>query len=438
VSNKQPYTPVLDDITISYSKYFPQGSLETRDFIPDNIVQWHDLSKVETLLGQTIGYFYSLDSGNSWAQVPSDGDLREVSVLEGRIRFRMDFSTTDTTVSPELDELILTYSSAQPLMNMRLEVDRRQAVSQEEITFEIFYTNTGIGDAKDVRIELILDANLSYISDSSSANSFFDDADNKIIWQYDTVEQIVDGEKRIRVVTQVKNIEDETSFDVQAILNYTDSGGNNYPNVSSNTVKIDVGPALDVFFVLLVGIFLAVLLIFIMVTVTRRVLREIPEDRIATQDIGRGIGYLVIEDNPKKSYGVFSEFIDSGKQGLCITRTFPGRVMSNYSFDDISLLWLSRAKDQNSILPTNLGGILQSVKDFVEESDDPVVLLDGLEYLMVHNDFQRVLKLVHGMNELVAINDARLIIPFNPQTMEEDKVALLKRDLKIINLEQED
>jgi hypothetical protein len=437
-SNKQPYTPVLDDIFISYTKYNPSGSLETRDFSPENIVQWLDFTPLETETGQTIEYSYSLDSGNTWTSVPDEGDLREVSVLEGKIRFRMDFSTTDTTVSPELDEMTLSYSSAQPLMNIRMEVDKKQAVSQEEITFEIFYTNTGIGDAKDVRIELFLDANLSYESDDSSDNSFVDEANNKIIWQYETVSQTGAGEKRIRVVTQVKNIEDETSFDVQAILNYTDSGDNDYPVISSNSIKIDVGPALDVFVVLLVGIFLAVTLIFIMVTVTRRVLREEPEDRIAMQDIGSGIGYLVIEDNPKKSYGVFSELIDSGKQGLCITRTFPGRVMSNYSFDDISLLWLSRAKDQNSILPTNLGGILQSVKDFVEESDDPVVLLDGLEYLMVHNDFQRVLKLVHGMNELVAINDARLIIPFNPQTMEEDKVALLKRDLKIINLEQED
>jgi hypothetical protein len=435
-SFKHPYTPVLDDITISYTKYHPQGSVVTEDFIPENIVQWHDLSKVETLSGQSIEYFYSLDSGNSWTQVPEDGDLREVSVLEGRIRFRMDFSTSDTTISPELNELTLTYTSAQPFMQMRIEADRKQASSQEEVTFRIFYTNTGVGSAKDVSIELILDEKLTYESSDDPNSPLI--VGNKVIWQYNAVEPISVGEKIIRVVTRVNNVDEETNFNVQAFLNYTDSGENEYPGISSNIIKIDVGPALDMFIVLLVGIFLAVLLIFIMVTVTRRVLREIPEDRIATQDIGRGIGYLVIEDNPKKSYGVFSEFIDSGKQGLCITRTFPGRVMSNYSFDDISLLWLSRAKDQNSILPTNLGGILQSVKDFVEESDDPVVLLDGLEYLMVHNDFQRVLKLVHGMNELVAINDARLIIPFNPQTMEEDKVALLKRDLKIINLEQED
>jgi hypothetical protein len=184
-----------------------------------------------------------------------------------------------------------------------------------------------------------------------------------------------------------------------------------------------------------VGLVIAIILAIIIILVTRKVLHEDIEERIAIEDIERGIGYLVMEDNPTKSYGAFSDFIDHGSTGLCITRTFPGRVISNYSFDDIELLWLSRARDQNSILPTNLGGVMRSVKDFMEENTDTVVLLDGLEYLIVHNDFPKVLKLVHGLNELVAINDARLIIPLNPLTLDKDKVALLKRDLKIIEIQ---
>jgi hypothetical protein len=433
ISDLQPHTPVLDNITVKYSKYFPVGRVETEDFMPGNVVQWLDFSTTDTTSsGQTINYSYSLDSGDSWTRV-ENGDLRSVSVLGGKIRFRMDFFTTDTTLTPELDEISITYSTAQPLMSMRLEVDNKQAVSQDEITFRIFYSNTGTGNAKDVRIELVLDDSLIYESSFESDDPDDSNVDgNKIIWQYDIVEPTGGGENVIRIVSSVKNIEDETSFNVTALLNYTDSGGNIYPGIESNSIDIDIAPALDVFYVLLVGIFLAFITAIIMIVVTRRVLREEPEDRIAMGAIGRGIGYLVIEDNPKKSYGVFSELIDSGKQGLCITRTFPGRIMSNYSFDNVSLLWLSRARDQNSILPTNLGGVLRSVKDFIEENEDSVVLLDGLEYLIVHNDFERVLKLVHGMNELVAINDARLIIPFNPLTMDEDKVALLKRDLKLI------
>ena len=143
-----------------------------------------------------------------------------------------------------------------------------------------------------------------------------------------------------------------------------------------------------------------------------------------------GIGYLIMEENPKKSYTLFKELVDEGQSGLCMTRSFPHRVRTKYGIEDIPILWLSRAKDPNSIIPTNLGGMLRHAKVFMEEHEDSVILLDGLEYLMVHNDFSRVLKLVHGLNELAAINAGRLIIPMNPLTMDADKVALLKRDLK--------
>jgi hypothetical protein len=445
-SNRDPYTPILKSVNITYSKYLPRGNIETRDFIPgeegsipDTVVQWLELTPTDFAngQGQTIEYHYSIDSGNTWYLVPFGGDLREVSVLEGKIRFRIELSTDDTTKSPEINDITLSYSTAQPRMRLRLEVDRKEGSPGDKIVFRIFYNNIDIGDAEDVNIQLILDANLTFNSavfpDKFPEKTTKSSIGNTIQWEFDTVEPTESGEKFFTVTTKIKNIDKESAFFVRAKLNYTDVGGNDYPEVSSNSVEVRVYPALDILFVLLVGIIMAVIIILIIIIVTKKVLKEEVEETIALSDIGSGIGYLVMEDNPRKSYGVFSDFIDSGKQGLCITRTFPGRVMANYTFDDVSLLWLSRSRDQNSILPTNLGAVMRSVKDFMAENDDTVVLLDGLEYLIVHNDFPKVLKLVHGMNELVAINDARLIIPLNPLTLDEDKVALLKRDLKLID-----
>jgi archaellum biogenesis ATPase FlaH len=76
--------------------------------------------------------------------------------------------------------------------------------------------------------------------------------------------------------------------------------------------------------------------------------------------------------------------------------------------------------------------VAQNVKDFMEANEDSVILFDGLEYLMVHNDFEKVLKLVHALNEYTAINNTRLLIPLNPYTLEKDKLAFLKRDLKVV------
>ena len=207
-----------------------------------------------------------------------------------------------------------------------------------------------------------------------------------------------------------------------------------YIQVVSNVITVEIKISQDLFadYLSLGAIIAAILVITLVLIYSRyRAIRK-TEVNIEAEDVDSGIGYLVMEENPTISYGIFSDFIDEGHDGLCITRTYPSRVKANYYFEGVSILWLSRTRDKDSILPTNLSGVLSHVKDFMEQNENPEILLDGLEYIMVHNDFQKVLKLVHGINELSAIYDARLLIPLNPLTMDVDKIALLKRDLNIL------
>lgn len=434
-TEKQPYTPTLFNVNISYRKYSPSGYVETNDFIPrevdeipDTVVQWQEFSAVEN--GQDIDYDYSLDSGETWHPIPANGDLRTISVLEGKIRLRLSLSTADTTVSPVISEMSITYSSATPDMGLYIEVDKKEARPGDMISYTIYYHNKGIGNASDVSITLELDANLSFRGDNSGVSPTIEKG-KAIRWQFDIV---APANRTLIVDTRVKELREETTLTTYAILNYTDIGGNTYEGVISNTITIKVTTGQDLFlYYLLLGLIIAIVLASIALLITRRFKAMAADDeKIASGDVEKGIGYLIMEENPTKSYTLFSDLIDQGHKGLCITRAFPGRVKLNYSFEGVSILWLSRTRDDNSILPTNLGAVLRSAKDFIDENKDAVILLDGLEYLMVHNDFQKVLKLVHGINELIAINDAVLIMPLNPLTMDEDKVALLKRDLKIL------
>lgn len=434
---QQPYTPTLYYVSVSYKKYSPYGDIETKDFIPLDddskpkvVVQWIVFSADEKLNGQNIDYNYSLDSGETWHSIPENGDLSSVSVLGRKIRFKAGLSAADTTVSPVIGEMSLFYSCATPNMWLSIGTDKNKAKPGDIISYTIYYDNRDIGDAKNVSITFEFDANLSYVSDDSPVSSTIENG-NVRKWHFETVKP---GNRTFTVVTKVKEISKETTISTSAVLNYTDIGGNPYPFVMSNDLTIKVKISQDFLpYFLLIGAIIAIIIISFMLVVTHRFrAKQKAEEKIALKDVERGIGYLLMEENPTKSYTLFSDLIDHGYEGVCITRTFPGRVLTNYYFEGVSLLWLSRARDENSILPTNLGAVLRNVKDFMDQNENAVVLLDGLEYLIVHNDFQRVLKLVHGLNELAAINDAVLIMPLNPLTLDKDKVALLKRDLKVI------
>jgi archaellum biogenesis ATPase FlaH len=140
-----------------------------------------------------------------------------------------------------------------------------------------------------------------------------------------------------------------------------------------------------------------------------------------------------MEENPKYTYSLFKELTSKNHKGMCITRTFPEKIIEKYGLKNTPMLWLSRAQNDNSVLPTNLAAILHSSKDFIRKNKNSVILLDGIEYLVVHNDFSKVLKLVHGLNEVAVINQGILLIPLNQVTLDADKVALLGRDLKVVD-----
>ena len=72
------------------------------------------------------------------------------------------------------------------------------------------------------------------------------------------------------------------------------------------------------------------------------------------------------------------------------------------------------------------------MEHFIEVSEHCVVLLDGLEYLVSHNDFGSVLALLHDLNESVAMREAVLLVPFDPTAFNEREIALVRRELRLL------
>jgi len=65
-------------------------------------------------------------------------------------------------------------------------------------------------------------------------------------------------------------------------------------------------------------------------------------------------------------------------------------------------------------------------------SENSIVLLDGFEYLVSHNDFGSVLALLHDLNESVAMREAILLVPFDPTAFGEREIALIRRELRLL------
>lgn len=152
-----------------------------------------------------------------------------------------------------------------------------------------------------------------------------------------------------------------------------------------------------------------------------------------TYDLPGGYSYLVEEETPSLCFEVFKDLVTHGNQGLCITRTMPEKVRSQYGLEKTPILWLTRVADsQDTLRPYPVGKISETVQLFISAGKKTVVLLDGVEYLILHNDFKTVLTSLQDLNEYIAQNDSILILPVDSEAVESKQFALLRRDLRMI------
>ncbi len=152
-----------------------------------------------------------------------------------------------------------------------------------------------------------------------------------------------------------------------------------------------------------------------------------------TYDLERARTYAVLERNGARSFEVFRDLVTHGAQGLCISRRSPKTIMQDYTLEKTPILWLSRvATEKNSVRPSPPEKVALAIEHFISVGENAVVLLDGFEYLIAHNDFSSVLALLHDLNEIVALHDAILLIPMDPSAFQEREFALIRREAYLL------
>ena len=150
-------------------------------------------------------------------------------------------------------------------------------------------------------------------------------------------------------------------------------------------------------------------------------------------ELERGSCYLVKEKKPELSFRLFELLLGQRTPGLCITRQYPERVRRERGLSDVRVIWLSHTPGEDFHNPTAIGTLAKVIQKFIEDNNgEGAVLLDGLEYLIINNGFLQTLMFVEHVNEFVMQHRAVIILPVSPDTLEEKELALLERNVKVL------
>jgi predicted regulator of Ras-like GTPase activity (Roadblock/LC7/MglB family) len=127
-------TPILKRIYITGHSFELTGDLTTEFFQPIGLLGWETFNWVGNLNGQNLQIYYSTNSSLPWQPIGS-GDLTSVLIDTGKIRFRFRFTTTNTSISPILDNFSLIYSCLDDLANIEIAPNPMDVVVGEDFNF---------------------------------------------------------------------------------------------------------------------------------------------------------------------------------------------------------------------------------------------------------------------------------------------------------------
>lgn len=142
--------------------------------------------------------------------------------------------------------------------------------------------------------------------------------------------------------------------------------------------------------------------------------------------------YLVEERRPTSSYELFEQSVSAGFSGLVITRDFPKRLLEEQEVSTSKVVWLTNMVGEGRINPTSIGILMGQIRSFIETCPRTVVLIDGLEYLISLNTYDRMLQFMHQLRDTVVTHECILFVPLDTRTLDQRELALLERSMEPI------
>jgi PAS domain S-box-containing protein len=164
--------------------------------------------------------------------------------------------------------------------------------------------------------------------------------------------------------------------------------------------------------------------------------RELIRPMHAQRRVEFGNSYLV-PDNVALAYELFLEAIMSGTEGLCITRTAPARVRERYKLHRTPVIWLTDEVVEGEKVIHSLQDLSILVSNYVQKATKPVILIDGIEYLISHKGFESVYHLMQSKRTQMEAHQGILIVPFFHDAVEAKEAKLMEREFTVFDTTHE-
>ncbi len=149
----------------------------------------------------------------------------------------------------------------------------------------------------------------------------------------------------------------------------------------------------------------------------------------ALRKLREGYNYILLAEDVDEVFSIFSAMVETDIPYLIITTKIPSKIREKYGLDLDNIMWLSdQESDEYKLLDPNRleFEITRVITNFSQKKERGVIFLDGLEYLIVENGFERVSKFIKKTADICSINVITYVTYVNPNSISEEKLSVLK------------
>ncbi|NQU78881.1 DUF835 domain-containing protein [Candidatus Woesearchaeota archaeon] len=121
--------------------------------------------------------------------------------------------------------------------------------------------------------------------------------------------------------------------------------------------------------------------------------------------------FITHERSSDIAHKVMLTHLYRNRYGLIITARNPTSVRQDYGIETTPIVWLTDTDTQQlSVDPIDIQQLYETIHMFVRKVPNAIVLIDGLDYLIQHNNFEKILHFITQIRLVVVQNGACLII----------------------------
>jgi hypothetical protein len=153
---------------------------------------------------------------------------------------------------------------------------------------------------------------------------------------------------------------------------------------------------------------------------------------LAQIELKPGTLYIFQDKRADRALGLYNLMKSKAMEVLVVTRLHPDRLTEDFQIPSSSVFWLSNSAGPRNINPQNIG-ILTDTLIRTYERGRAAVIFEGIEYLMLQNDFSKVLKLMSYLYESVTVSQGVLVITLDPEAFNTKEFALLTKDAELVS-----